>query len=310
MKKRILIIVIVFLLAVGVGIYCWYRQLLSNVEVVSKPLASDAAASAQNVDSTDDPAKGWINILVLGTDNREDEVSRADSIMMVMVNVETLKVSVISIPRDTRVNIEGVGLTKINHANAVGQAEGGVHEGTLKTAEAVSNLLEIDTNYYVKIDFEGFQKAVDAVDGIDVNLPYDVQDWRIDLAAGEQHLTGEQALLVARSRYGLAHGDFDRQELQFLLLSSLAHKMLSISNVSRLPEQLQIVYSDLLDTNMSIPEMLAKGMEFKGIKKEDIQYFQLPGKGITAYDPLVGANVYYYESDMDGVREVVSKALE
>ncbi|EQB22195.1 cell envelope- transcriptional attenuator [Dehalobacter sp. UNSWDHB] len=280
------------------------------MEVVSKPLASDAAASAQNVDSTDDPAKGWINILVLGTDNREDEVSRADSIMMVMVNVETLKVSVISIPRDTRVNIEGVGLTKINHANAVGQAEGGVHEGTLKTAEAVSNLLEIDTNYYVKIDFEGFQKAVDAVDGIDVNLPYDVQDWRIDLAAGEQHLTGEQALLVARSRYGLAHGDFDRQELQFLLLSSLAHKMLSISNVSRLPEQLQIVYSDLLDTNMSIPEMLAKGMEFKGIKKEDIQYFQLPGKGITAYDPLVGANVYYYESDMDGVREVVSKALE
>lgn len=311
-KTKILVGVILLLLVLCAGIYFWYLKLVNGMEVVAKP--STAGFSLSDDENKHDMTKnnGWINILVLGTDtaNSGEGVSRTDSIMLVLANVDTHKVSIISIPRDTRVNLPDVGLTKINHANAVGEIDGGIHEGTLKSAEAVSNLLGVTINYYVKIDFQGFKKAVDAVGGIDVNLPYAVKDSVANFSAGEHHFTGKEALSIARSRYGLAHGDFDRQELQFLLLSSLAHKMLSISNVSKLPDQMQIIYSDLLDTNMSIPEMLAKGMEFKGIKKEDIQYFQLPGKGITAVDPLVGANVYYFEPDMSGVQKTVNEALK
>ena len=52
------------------------------------------------------------------------------------------------------------------------------------------------------------------------------------------------------------------------------------------------------------------GLAFKGITKETIKYYQLPGRGITAHDPLVGADVYYYEPDMDGVKKIVQEALK
>lgn len=230
--------------------------------------------------------------------------------MLVLANVDTQQVSVISIPRDTRVNIPGVGLTKINHANAVGEAKGGVHEGTLESAKAVSNLLGVTINYYVKIGFQGFQKVVDAVGGIEVNLPNPVTDKDLHLPAGENHLSGDEALRLARARYGLPNGDFDRQQDQFYLISALAHQMLSLSNISKLPEELNIIQQDLMDTNLSTPEMLTMGLAFKGIAKEVIKYYQLPGQSTSAPDPLVGANVYYYEPDMEGVRKIVQEAMK
>lgn len=245
-----------------------------------------------------------VNILVLGTDNRGDEVARSDTMMLVTANAGTQQVVVISIPRDTRVDIPGVGLTKINHANAVGEMRGGVHEGTLESAKAVSNLLGLPINYYVKIDFQGFEKVVDAVGGVDVTLPYPVSDKGIKLAAGTHHLTGEQALRVVRIRYGLTNGDFSRQQDQFILLAALGEKVLSLSNIPKLPELINIVYQELLDTNMSTADLVALGLDFKGMTQDDLKYYQLPGKGITATDPLVGASVYYFEPDMDGVREI------
>lgn len=86
--------------------------------------------------------------------------------------------------------------------------------------------------------------------------------------------------------------------------------MLNLSNIPKLPEELKIVHQDLLDTNLSTSEMLTLGLEFKGITKEAIKYYQLPGKGITAHDPLVGADLYYYEPNMDGVKKVVREALK
>jgi cell envelope-related function transcriptional attenuator common domain len=304
-KVRITLVIILILgLLVGGGYY-WKWQTLHNVTVVTEPTENQNSMTAINKD------KGRKNILVLGTDNRGNEIGRSDSIMLVSLNVDTHQVSVISIPRDTRVNIAGVGLTKITHANAVGEAKGGVREGTLESAKAVSNLLGVTINYYVKIDFQGFQKAVDAVGGININLPYPVNDnvAKVYLPAGENHLSGEEALRLARARYGLPNGDFDRQQDQFLLISALAHQMLNLSNITKLPEILNVVYQDLMDTNLSTAEIVTMGLEFKGLAKENIKYYQLPGRGITAYDPLVGDNVYYYEPDMDGLNKVVKEAL-
>lgn len=308
MKKKWLALAIVLILgATGGGVYYGYWQKLHNSEVIAQPTGDMAKSNEDLVNNS----KEWINILVLGTDNTvENEVARSDSIMLVSANVDTRQVSVISVPRDTRVNIEGVGLTKITHANAVGQAKGGVHQGTLESAKAVSNLLGVPINYYVKIDFQGFQKAVDAVGGIDVTLPSAVNDGtNIHLTAGPHHLTGDQALSLARARYGLPNGDFGRQQDQFYLLSALAHQMLSLANITKLPGVLNTINQDLMDSNMSVSEMAAMGLDFKGIAKDDMKYFQLPGKGITAHDPLVGADVYYYEPDMAGVKKIVEQAL-
>jgi len=313
MKKTKIMLLLIFGIVVGATCY-WNWQTLHHVAIISQPTVSTAVISTE-YGKTEKPkatSNGWINILVLGTDNRGNEVSRTDSMMLVSANVDMKQVSIISIPRDTRVKIPGVGLTKINHANAVGEVKGGVHEGTLESAEAVSNLLGVTINYYVKLNFQGFQKAVDALGGIDINLPNSVSDdlQNIHLSAGETHLSGDEALRLARARYGLPNGDFDRQQDQFYLLSALAHQMLKLSNISNLPEDLNIVQQDLIDTNLSTPEMVTMGLVFKGIAKETIKYFQLPGQGISAHDPLVGANVYYYEPDMEGIRKVVREAME
>lgn len=317
MKKIWVKIALILGIATG-GAYGWYWQSLHHVVIVSQPsekLSQTAIVSATESDKQEKLAttsNDWINTLILGTDKGDNEVSRADSMMLVSANVETHQVAVISIPRDTRVNLQGVGQTKINHANAVGVSEGGVRQGTLESAKAVSDLLGVTINYYAKINFQGFQKVIDAVGGIDINLPYPVNDDSSEayFSAGEQHLSGDEALRLARSRYGVTNGDFDRQKDQFFLLSALAHQMLSLSNISKLPEELNIIHQDLVDSNLSTPEMLTLGLAFKGITKDEIKYYQLPGKGITALDPLVGTDVYYYEPDMDGVKRVVEEALK
>lgn len=304
------------------GAFYWQWYVLHHMKVIAQPkhpanVEKSTETFNQEVPATpaqeSQPPKkeNKVNILVLGTDNRGNEVSRADLIMFITANVDTRHAAVVSIPRDTRVAFSNVGLTKINHANAVGEARGGVHEGTLESVEAVSNLLGVPINFYLKIDFEGFEKAVDAVGGIDVYLPNPVNDdlRDIHLTSGQHHLSGDQALRLARARYGLPNGDFDRQSNQFYLILALARQILNVSNVPKLPEIVKVVYQELIDTNMSAVEMVAIGLIFKGITKDEIKYYQIPGKAISDQDPLVGAVVYYYEPDVNGVREVMEQAL-
>ena len=306
------ICIIAFLGILAIGASCWYWQLLRYIPIISRPNVSSYTESRTKPEEPQKTLTGWINILILGTDNIEEEVSRTDTIILALANLDTRQVSVISVPRDTRVNLEGVGLTKINHANVIGQMKGGIHQGTLKSAKAVSDLLGVNINYYVKIDFRGFKKAVDAVGGVDVDLAYPVIDKyhsKADFPAGEHHLSGKEALSLAQARHNLPHGDFDRQGHQFMLLSSLAHKMLNVFNISKLPEVMGIVYQELLDTNLSVAEMLKIGLTFKGITPDKIKYYQLPGKANTSYDPFVGSSLYYFEPDTEGVKKIVREAM-
>lgn len=301
MKKKYWIALIASLIiAIGGGIYFWRGHLIqqASTSVVAKPTIP--------IDISEEVQKDRVNVLLLGSDTRGNEAGRTDSMILISADTKSKHVSIISIPRDTRVNLPGVGLTKITHANAVGEASGGVHAGTLASVQAASNLLGVTINDYAKINFEGFQKVVDAVGGIDVTLPEAVGD----LKAGKQHLNGDMALQLARTRYGLPDGDFGRQRDQFYLLSAMGHKMLSIENVPKLPQVLNIIHKDLMDTNLSDAQILALATDFKGVAKDNIKYFQLPGKGITAHDPLVGADVYYYEPEIAGVKKVVLEALQ
>ncbi len=92
------------------------------------------------------------NMLVLGIDARRNEPSRSDVMILANINPKTRKVLLISIPRDTRVEIPGVGNTKINHAHVLGEIEGGNHQGTVASLQAVSNLLNCDIHCYIKVN--------------------------------------------------------------------------------------------------------------------------------------------------------------
>jgi LCP family protein required for cell wall assembly len=321
MKRTLLISFLLLMVFIVAGLYYWQNKILSKPQVIAKPTNPAITVNEEKISEIDNETdedkaqikktNNKINVLILATDASGIEVSRTDLIMFLTANIDTRRVAIITIPRDTRVDIPGVGLTKINHANAVGEAKGDVRAGTLASANAVSNLLGVPINYYVKINFQGFVKAVDVIGGIDVDLPNPVNDdlRNIHLPAGQNHLTGDQALRLSRARYGLPNGDFDRQKNNFYLLAALANQMLSFSNISKLPEIIDIVYQELVDTNMSAAEVAAIALKFKGITRDEITYYQIPGQGVLAHDPLVGRKVYYYEVDIDAVQEVLQQAF-
>ena len=169
-------------------------------------------------------------VLALGSDAREGETaSRSDT--MILVRVDTLggKLTMLSIPRDTMVQIDGYGTQKINAAYAFGGVSGAV--------DAVHKLTGAPISHAAVVRFEGIAGIVDYLGGVDVNVPVDVYDPEytgLILPAGEQHMDGETAMLFSRVRHGFDLGDYQRQKNQRILMEAMMHKALSLP-VTQLP---------------------------------------------------------------------------
>lgn len=164
-------------------------------------------------------------ILALGSDAREgDDFSRTDTMLLIRVDFWGDKITMLSIPRDTMVEIEGQGTQKINAAYAFGGAGGAVR--------AVRKLTGAPVNHVAVLHFEELAGLVDYLGGVTVNVPVDVYDptyTGLVLDSGMQTMDGETALLWARTRYGYESGDFQRQENQRILMSAIMNRLLSLS---------------------------------------------------------------------------------
>ena len=145
---------------------------------------------------------------------------------MLLARIDFLaaKVTLVSIPRDTKVEIEGHGTQKINAAYAFGGAGG--------AANAVSKLMNVPINHVAVVHFEELASLVDYLGGVTVNVPvsvYDPEYTGLILDEGTQTLDGQTALLWARTRHGFETGDYQRQEDQRILLSAIMNRTLSLS---------------------------------------------------------------------------------
>lgn len=221
-----------------------------------------------------------INILLLGIDARGQEKSRTDAIMLARVDPGEGKINMISIPRDTRVHIEGTGYTKINHAHLLGELKGGNHAGTKESMQAVSNLLKCDINYFIKIYFKAFVEFVDTLGGIDITLPKPIKLTYSDitLSAKKQRIDGDIALQLVRERESLSDGDFGRQRNQALVLTALVQKLLESQNVERLPALVKQFKGEVVDINLTEGDMVSLAFMLKNMSKENIHYMQVPGQ--------------------------------
>lgn len=169
-------------------------------------------------------------VLLLGSDARaSDDISRADSIILARVDVLANKITLLSIPRDTKVELPDHGTQKINAAYAFGGASGMV--------EAVSSLVGVPIAKVAVIHFDGLSSLVDAVGGITVDVPVEVYDpdyTGLMLSPGPQKMDGKTALLFSRVRHGFALGDFQRQADQMLVLQALMKKLRGLPPVDAL----------------------------------------------------------------------------
>jgi len=300
-KQYAVILSLTFAVILMLGILSWRDQLVAQV------ICSQNLAGEDSVEPAEGSERKTVNFLLLGSDSRETETGNTDSIMFITADLNCREVSIISIPRDTRVSIPGIGLTKINHANAIGGRE----NGPAAAVQAASELLGVPVNNYVLVNFQTFRSLVDTLGGIDIILPAPVNDQVQDifLPAGLNHLDGEQALRLARVRYSLPDGDFGRQWYQYRILSSIADKILKKENISLLPQIWDSLCRELLQTNMTQAQTIALASKFTGFSSESIRYYQIPGKALIAHDPLVGADVYYFEADKTLLADVVQQAV-
>ncbi len=196
-------------------------------------------------------------VLVLGSDAREgDTYSRTDSMVLMRVDIVGGKLTLVSIPRDTLVEIDGYGTQKINAAYAFGGAGGAVREVAKVTGTRI--------NHVAVIHFEELVELIDYLGGVTVNVPVDVYDpdyTGLVLSAGIQTMDGQTALLWARSRHGFEDDDYQRQEDQRILLTAIMNRVLSLSP-AEMPKALEYI-GDLVGTDMRCYNLVPLFLRFK-----------------------------------------------
>lgn len=244
-----------------------------------------------------------VNILIMGmsvltTDVRnpppEDQKLRyqaqvnaftglSDVMLLFRFDPETKKLTMLSIPRDTRTQVDGYGIKKINAANVVG--------GPALSAKTVSELLDgVAIDRYIRINIEGVAKLVDALGGVSFYVPKDMkysddsQHLYVNLKAGEQHLNGDQALQLLRFRHDDL-GDIGRIQRQQLVIRALMEQALNPVTLARLPQILSVIQSHI-DTNLSVEEVVALVGLAMRTNRSNVQMLMLPGRfsGPQEYD--------------------------
>jgi LCP family protein required for cell wall assembly len=197
-----------------------------------------------------------------------------DTMLLLRFNPDEKKLAVLSVPRDTRTEIPGHGISKINAANALG--------GPSLSAKATSELLGgVGIDRYVTINVQGVQALVDAVGGVEVYVPKDMkyrddsQHLYVNLKAGRQHLNGDQALQLLRFRYD-EYGDIGRIQRQQMVMRALMEQALNPVTLTRMPKILQVIQSHL-DTNLSLEELVALVGFAAQMKRSDVQMLVVPG---------------------------------
>lgn len=199
----------------------------------------------------------------------------SDTMLLLRFNPQTKKLIILSVPRDTRTFVEGVGVTKINAAN--------VHGGPALSAKTVSSLLgDVRIDRYVRINVHGVEKLIDALGGVTIHVPYDMkytdntQHLYIDFKAGKQHLDGPQTQNFLRFRHDKL-GDIGRVQRQQMVMRALMEQALNPVTLARLPEILRVIQSHI-DTNLSVEELVALvGFGVK-MNRSDAQMLLVPGQ--------------------------------
>ncbi|WP_229711436.1 LCP family protein [Pectinatus frisingensis] len=241
-------------------------------------------------------------IMVMGVDSRADDVGRSDTLMVFTVDEKKDDVSVLSIPRDTRVKIDGHNYDKINHAYAYG--------GHQLTQKAVEDLLNVPMNYYVLINIQSFAKIIDAIGGVDIDVEkrmYYDDPWddngglHIDLYPGMQHMDGKKAIEYVRFRDG--EGDIGRIARQQHFIKAVLAKVLTPAVLPKIPEIIKEV-SSTVKTNLSFTDMLKFARLLPGMKDGGVTSSMLPGK------PAYIDDVSYWLPDIEELRRNMAETMD
>lgn len=244
-----------------------------------------------------EPVQDNISVLFVGVDDSEArgqgaEGSRSDALLLATLNNKTKTIKLLSIPRDSYVYIPHVEYKdKINHAHAYG--------GTRASIETVEQLLDIPVDYYVRMNFNAFIEIVDALGGIEAEVPYAMLEKdefdrnTINLKPGLQTLNGKQALALARTRK--QDNDIERGKRQQEILKAIITKAASASAITKYDDVIEAI-GDNMKTDMTFKEMKS----FIGYLSDGVP--RIDSLTLQGYDDM-STGVYYYMLDEESLEE-------
>jgi LCP family protein required for cell wall assembly len=272
---------VLVLTVAGVTFYNLTRS-FDSVERIAEAFPADDAARPP--EATGEAAHA-MNFLLLGSDTRGASGSiadisgqRSDTIVIVHIPADRSTLSVMSIPRDSWLEIPGYGEAKINAALAYG--------GVPLAVQAVEGLIGARIDHVALVDFAGFQAVTDALGGVTLDNPIAFDSYHLkgrSFPAGTQHLDGTEALAFARERYAFADGDFHRVRNQQLvigaLLSGLMHKSV-LADPVKMGAVIEAVVPHLaIDETLTSGDLVALGVELRDVRAGDVTFFTIPTAG-------------------------------
>lgn len=254
LKKTIFILLgILVVLLVGATAFLGktYFDVKNTANKVSKPVEG-------RVDTTNIKDGEPFSVLLLGLDTGEfgrTDVGRSDTILVATVNPKENKTTLVSVPRDTRMEMVGHGtVEKAAHAYAYGQEK--------MALDSMEKFLDIPLDHYVWINMEGFEDLVNAVDGVEVNNKFEFEQDGHKFPKGKNKLNGEQALAYTRMRYEDPNGDYGRQVRQQEVIGSIADRALTFSGVTRYKQILKAI-EDNMKTDLEPEEMFTIAKDYR-----------------------------------------------
>lgn len=282
-----------------------------TIEHTKKELELSAKRS-EKVDINKDP----FTILLIGADGRRDKSRnwRSDVLMLAAINPKNKSIKVMSIPRDTYVEIANTNGAhdKINASAAYAYQK--KIDPVQNIRETVENLFHIPIDYYAKVDFQGFTSIVDTLGGVDVNVPF---SFRAQMIGGEMayfekgpaHLNGAETLAYVRMRKNDPEGDKGRNKRQREVVQRLVDQLTEVDVVTKFPELIRVV-RDHFEYSFSFTEIASLSQSYQQSKNniEHIELKTIPSRkhigGIYAYIEIL------QEEEQQRISRIFQEQLE
>ncbi|AEP88513.1 LCP family protein [Bacillus spizizenii] len=300
-KFTIGLFAILIIVTGSIGTYAYVK--LNNASKQAHIDLNDNGQSVKRIKEFD-PKKDSFTVLLLGIDSRDSkgetvDDARSDANVLVTFNRKNKTATMLSIPRDSYVNIPGYGYDKFTHAHAYG--------GVKLSAKTIENLLDIPVDYVIESNFDAFKDVVDELNGVSVNIQSEkiVNQIKKDtkgkvlLKTGVQTLNGEEALAYVRTRK--ADTDFQRGQRQMEVLNAIIKKSKSLSSIP--------AYDDIVDSlgenlkmNLSLNDAIGLFPFITTLKSVDTE--QLTGSDMYLYSSRERKKLYYLKLDSEKLEEV------
>ena len=321
-KERIrlrIIIALVVVLALLIGLFALYRSWAKKPPV--DPVTPSQSATGDMM-ATSGPEMGgdrkedFYTFLVVGRDTGGG--GNTDTILLAAYDVANQELNVMSIPRDTMVNVPW----DIKRINSVYNFYGGGDEGIEALYKEVSQLVGFVPDFEVVVEWEAIGELVDAIGGVWFDVPrnmyYDdpTQDLHIHISAGYQELNGEQAMGVLRWRQnndgtGYVTGDIGRIETQQAFLKAVVEQCLQIENVANI-QKFARVFTDNVQTDLTLGNLVwfAEQAIFGGLSMDNVNFITMPGDyNATAWSRTYGNYQSYVLPDGEQLLQVVNESF-